>query len=57
MKSKWFWIICTKNVLPFSNLNNEDFLDTIKGKNIKLTHVTRNKMSHETEFFNQEFYN
>ena len=44
-KSKCFCIICTKEFLPFSNLNNEDFIHTLKGKNIKFTHVAKKKMS------------
>ena len=52
-KSKWFCIICTKEYLTFLNLSNEDFIHTIKSKNIKFTHAVKKKVSNETEFFNQ----
>ena len=29
-------IVCTKEFLPFSNLNNEEFLYTVKGKKLKI---------------------
>ena len=48
-----FCIICAKEFLPFSNLSNEDFIHTLKGKNIKFIHVAKKKISNETEFFNE----
>ena len=42
-------ILWTKVFLPFSDLNNENFIHTLKVKNINFTHVAEKK----TEFFNQ----
>ena len=49
-KCKWYCIICTKDVLPFSNLNNEEFLYTVKGKKLKFTHVAPKHVSNKTAF-------
>ena len=51
--SHWFCIICTKEFLPFSNLNNDEFIHTVKGKKLKFTHVTKKKLPTEVEFFQQ----
>ena len=42
--TKWFCIICSKEFLPFSNLNNEEFIYTMKGKKIKFTHVAEKQI-------------
>ena len=53
INTKWFCIICTKEFLPFSNLNNEEFIHTVKGTKIKLTHVAEKQKSRKTKFFNK----
>ena len=47
----WFCIICTKDFLPFSYLNNGEFVHTVKGKKIKFTHVTKKYLTAEAGFF------
>ena len=42
--SHWFCIICTKDLLPFSDLNNDEFIHTIKGKKVKFTQVSFSKL-------------
>ena len=34
-------------------LNNEEFINTVKGKNIKFTHVTEKQKSSKKKFFNK----
>ena len=51
--SHWFCIICTKDFLPFSDLNNDEFIHTVKGKKVKFTHVTKKKLTSEASFFQQ----
>ena len=51
--SHWFCIFCTKDFLPFSDLNNDEFIHTIKGKKDKFTHVTKKKLTAEASFFQQ----
>ena len=46
-KSKWYCIICTKNFLLFSDLNDEEFLYTAKGKKLKFTHVAPKHISNK----------
>ena len=48
-KSNWYCIICTKEFLPFSNLNDEEFISTI-GKRIPFT-ALREKRKPEQEQF------
>ena len=47
----WFCIICTKDFLPFSYLNNGEFVHTVKGEKIKFTHVTKKYLTAEAGFF------
>ena len=47
-KSKWYCVICTKVFLPFSNLNNEEFLYTVKGSKLEFTHVVSKHVSNKT---------
>ena len=51
--SHWFCIIYAKDFLPIFDLNNDEFVHTIKGKKIKFTHVTKKKLTAETGFFQQ----
>ena len=44
------WLFCTKDFLPFSNLNNEEFLYTVKSKKLKFTHVAPKHVSNKTAF-------
>ena len=53
-KSKWYCIICTTDFLPFSDLNNEEFLYTDRGKKLKFTHVAPKHVSNKTAF--RRFY-
>ena len=39
-KSTRYCIVCTKELFPFSKLNNENLILTLKGKNIKFVNVT-----------------
>ena len=49
-KSKWYSIICTKDFLPFSNLNNDKFLCTVKDKKLEFTYVAPKHVSNKTAF-------
>ena len=49
-KSKWYCIICTKDFLPFSNLNNEEFIYTVKSRKLKFIHVAPKHVSNKTVF-------
>ena len=51
--SHWFCIIFTKDFLPFSELNNDEFVHTIIDKKIKFTHVTKKTLTAEAGFFQQ----
>ena len=51
--SEWFCIICTKDFLPFSDLNNDEFIYTMKGKKVRFTHVSKKKLTTEASFFQQ----
>ena len=51
--SQWFCIICTKDFLPFSDLNNDEFIHTVKSKKVKFTHVIRKKLTAEASSFQQ----
>ena len=51
--SHWFCIICTKEFLPFSDLNNNEFIHTVKGKKLKFTHVNKKKLPAEVGFFSK----
>ena len=53
INTKWFSIICTKEFLLFSNLNNEEFTHTVKRKKIKFTHVAEKHKSSKIKFFNK----
>ena len=43
--SQWFCISCTKDFPPFSDLNNDEFMYTIKGKKVKFNHVTKKEIN------------
>ena len=47
----WFCIICAKDCLSFSNLNNDEFIQTIKDKKVKFTNVIKNILTAEAGFF------
>ena len=53
INTKWFCIICTKEFLSFSNLNNEEFTHTVKDKKIKFTQVAEKQKSSKIKFFNK----
>ena len=43
-KSKWFCMVCTKEFLHFSNLDDKNFILTVKGKNLKFTDVAKKNL-------------
>ena len=51
--SHWYCIICTKDFLTFSDLNNNEFKYTVKGKKVEFTHGTKKKLTVEASFFLQ----
>ena len=51
--SHWFCKICTKNFLPFSDLNNDEFMYTVKVNKVKFTGVIKKKLTAEASFFQQ----
>ena len=52
-KSKWFCMVCTKEFLPSSNLDDKNLMLTVKGKTSKFTNVAEKRMSNKTKLFNQ----
>ena len=44
-------IICIQEFLSFSNLNSEEFIHTVKAKEIKFTHVAEKQKSNKIKFF------
>ena len=51
--TKSFCIIFSKEFLPLSNLNNEEFLHTMKVKKIKFTYVPEKQKYSKIKFFNK----
>ena len=45
-------MVCTKEFLHFSNLDDKNFILTAKGKNLKFTNVAK-KISNKTQLLNQ----
>ena len=40
-KSMWYCIACTREPFPFSKLNDENLILTLKGKKIKFVNVAQ----------------
>ena len=49
----WYCIVCAKELFPFSKLNNENLILTLKGKNIKFVHVAQKQILEKTQFLEQ----
>ena len=52
-KSKWFGMVSTKEFLPFSNLDDKNFILTVKGKQMKFTNVAKKQVSNKTKLLDQ----
>ena len=52
-KSKWFCMVCTKEFLPFSNLDDTNLILTVKGKKMKFTNVVEKRISNKTKLLDQ----
>ena len=52
-KSKWFCMVCTKAFLPFSNLDDKNFILTVKEKQRKFTNVAEKRASNKTKLLDQ----
>ena len=39
--SYWHCMLCTKTFLPYSVLNENEFKQTVIGKQVKFTHITK----------------
>ena len=48
-KSKWFCMVCTKEFLPFSNLDDKNLILTVKGQKMKFTNVAEKPVSNKTK--------
>ena len=52
-KSMWYCIVCTKELFPFSKLNDENLILTLKGKKIKFVNVAQKRILEKTQFLQQ----
>ena len=52
-KSKWFFMVCTKEFLTFSNLDDKNLILTVKGKKMKFTNVAEKRTSNKTNLLDQ----
>ena len=48
--SHWSYILCTKKFLPYSVLNNNEFKQTVIGKQVKFTHIAKPAISNTEDF-------
>ena len=46
-------MVCTKEFLPFSNLDDKNLILTVKGKKMKLTNVAEKRISNKTKLLDQ----
>ena len=51
--SKWFCMVCTKEFLPFSNLDDKNLILTVKRRKLKFTNVTEKWISSKTKLLDQ----
>ena len=49
----WYCIVCTKELFPFSKLNDENLILTLKGKKIKFVNVAQKGILEKTQFLQQ----
>ena len=49
--ARWFYIIYTKEFLLFSNLNNEELIQNVKGRKCKFTYVAEKQKPSKIKFF------
>ena len=52
-KSTWYCIVCTEELFPFSKLNNENLILTLKDKKIKFVNVAQKRILEKTPFLQQ----
>ena len=52
-KSTWYCIVCTKELFPFSKLNDENLILILKGKKIKFVNVAQRWILGSTQFLQQ----
>ena len=46
-------MVCTEELFPFSKLNNENLILTLKGKKIKFVNVAQKRILEKTQFLQQ----
>ena len=46
-------MVCTKEFLPFSNLDDKNIISTVKGKKLKFVNVAEKRISNKTKFLDQ----
>ena len=46
-------MVCTKEFLPFSNLDDKNLILTVKGEKMKFTNVAEKRISKKTKLFDQ----
>ena len=52
-KSTWYYIVCAKELFPFSKLDDENLILAAKGKKIKFVNVTQKRILEKTQFLQQ----
>ena len=52
-KSNWFCMVCTKEFLPFFNLDDKNLILTVKWKKMKFTNVAEERVSNKTKLLDQ----
>ena len=52
-KSMWYCIVCTKELFPFSKLNDENLILTLIGKKIKFVNLAQMRILEKTQFLQQ----
>ena len=48
--SQWFCVVCMKELFPFSNLNDNEFITTTLGKQIKFTSIAKKRTPEKISF-------
>ena len=49
----WYCIVCTKELFPYSKLNDENLILTLKGKKIKFVNVAQKWILGKSQFLQQ----
>ena len=52
-KSMWYCIVCAKELFPFSKLNDEHLILTLKSKKVKFVNVAQKWILEKTQFLQQ----